>query len=274
MGHICIFIIFPFSRLSTRSSAAGRDVFVLSFFWLLTVGLILKQLPETSSQLSFVPNGHSFISASPCRSVAFFLRLCRLSSSSSSSSSAPAASLAAALCLPLRPSPAVSRPPPCHLQPSSCFRATYCGLVVTMRLLFPALLSITAYWSPVSHVLSGKTPSTNVHMRKQKAKLISKGEGEPQNTQKAFAFPTRKGEGGAELRSLASNVSTMIRSHFNMDAWFGMEPGSFYVLGLVIGRSPAAALRHPLMSRLLASLLLTRQSRANHEPFQQIPRWF
>lgn len=132
MGHICIFIIFPFSRLSTRSSAAGPDVFVLSFFWLLTVGLILKQLPETSSQLSFIPTGHSFISASPCRSIAFFLRLCRLSSSSSSSS-APAASLAAALCLPVRPSPAVSRLPPCHLQLSSCFRATYCGLHITVH---------------------------------------------------------------------------------------------------------------------------------------------
>lgn len=125
MGHICIFIIFPFRRLSTRSSAAGCDVFVLSFFWLLAVGLILKQLPETSSQLSFIPTGHSFISASPCRSVAFFLRLCRLSSSSSSSSSA--------LCLPLRPSPAVSRLPPRRLQQSSCFRATYCGLIITFH---------------------------------------------------------------------------------------------------------------------------------------------
>lgn len=133
MGHICIFIIFPFSCLSTRSSAAGRDVFVLSSFWLLTVGLILEQLPETSSPLSFIPTGHSFISASPCRSVAFFLRLCRLSSSSSSAAAAPAASLAAALCLSLRPSPAVSRLPLCHLQLSSCFRATYCGLIITFH---------------------------------------------------------------------------------------------------------------------------------------------
>lgn len=57
-----------------------------------------------------------------------------------------------------------------------------------MRLLFLVVSSITAYWSPVSHALSGKTPSTNVHMRKQKAKLISKGEGEPQNMQKGLRF--------------------------------------------------------------------------------------
>lgn len=78
MGHICIFIIFPFSCLSTGSCMAGFDVFV--FCLPLAVGLILKQLPETSSQLSFIPTGHSFISSLPCLFLTLLPTLCSLSS--------------------------------------------------------------------------------------------------------------------------------------------------------------------------------------------------
>lgn len=56
-------------------------------------------------------------------------------------------------------------------------------------------------------------------MRKQKAKLISKGEGELQNKLRGGAFATQP----------ASNVSMMIHSHFNMDAGFGMDPGSISI---------------------------------------------
>lgn len=61
MGHICIFLIFPFSCLSTRSSAIGCDVFVPRLA--VTVGLILKQLPGACSQVSFIPTSQSFISS-------------------------------------------------------------------------------------------------------------------------------------------------------------------------------------------------------------------
>lgn len=68
--HLHLYNI-PF-QLPQHRELCGLEWCICALLTAPTVGLILKHLPETSSQLSFIPTGHSFISSLPL-SLCLFL---------------------------------------------------------------------------------------------------------------------------------------------------------------------------------------------------------